>query len=101
MWPYDIDKDYLQNVKPNGLFRTWWFSPLSGSDNIDLEIKLEFYDGGLHVAGQDIGEVVTVSETVFNSDGYRPQYYPIFDVHSFDFDTIRLDTSLITYAGSN
>ncbi len=91
MWPYDIDKDYLKAVKPNGLLRSWWFCKTDTSAT--LQFKAQFYNAGTLVDGQDIGQDWTIASGEFYTNIHKVIFHPIQDLHSFDFDTIRQDKS--------
>ncbi len=88
-FPWDIDKDYLQLVKPNGYFRTYLRSALTRpAVEFSFSYEVKFSDGGTEVAGKTVG---ITTANLLEDDYGRPELHDFFlnveDLHSFDFDT--------------
>ena len=93
--PAGMDLEYLKTVKPQGYFRSWFFCEDSASgETFDLGIELQFLNAGSEVVGQSIGGINTYDEGASYDDTYVEIFYPIFDLHSFDFDSIQVRQTL-------
>ncbi len=100
-WPYDIDLDYLEVAKPNGLLRTWFYSYYNrNAALLNITVTADFLNMGkvpqskLIEGNSEQNYTFGGSESIRESDlTYNDFMETSYVVHSLDklaFDTIRL-----------
>ena len=89
-FPFEIDREYLQLVKPQGYLRTWHRSLQNRADNFyTVGVELTFSEAGTEVAGQKVGGTETAEEDkLFQELNLKENIYVVNDLHSFNFDTM-------------
>ncbi len=92
-WPYDIDTDYINVIKPSGLLRMWYFTPNQRSGaTFDVEFKIAFISGRVEVFTDNI-DTVGIQEDSLPEEDFVELSLAITDIEAIGaFDTIRYIT---------
>ena len=88
-----IVKDH---TKTKFLFRSWFFSENNrAGETFDFGITLQFLDtSGNEITEQNIGEIKNYDEEASYDTSFNEIFYPISDLHSFDFESIQVMQTL-------
>ena len=77
-------------------FRSWFFSENNrAGETFNFGITLQFLDtSGNEIADQIIGEIQNYDEEASYDTSFNELFYPISDLHSFDFESIQVMQTL-------
>ena len=88
-FPYKMNMDYFQAIKPQAFARTWIASENSGSAEFDYGIVLSFYNADEEISDKSIDGIKKYLESNLNIEEFKEVTTTIKDLHSFQFDKIR------------